>query len=67
MYVHVFQAVEIPLLKVTKKVKSMQMFHKPVQRAMQVQVKPIHLLHNYNMYSVYTVHGTVHVCTCTVV
>ncbi|OCT83361.1 hypothetical protein XELAEV_18025901mg [Xenopus laevis] len=27
--------VEIPALKVTKKVKSMQMFHKPVSRAMQ--------------------------------
>jgi selenocysteine-specific elongation factor len=30
-----FQNVEIPLLKVTKKVKSMQMFHQPVQRAIQ--------------------------------
>ena len=28
--------IEIPFLKVTKKVKSMQMFHKPVQTAMQV-------------------------------
>ena len=33
-----FQAVEIPLLKVTKKIKSIQMFHKPVQRAMQVSI-----------------------------
>ena len=31
------QTIEIPFLKVTKKVKSMQMFHKPVQTAMQVQ------------------------------
>ena len=30
------QTIEIPFLKVTKKVKSMQMFHKPVQSAMQV-------------------------------
>ena len=30
------QNIEIPLLKITKKVKSMQMFHQPVQKAIQV-------------------------------
>lgn len=30
------QVVEIPQLKVTKKVKSMQMFKKPVEKAQQV-------------------------------
>lgn len=33
---NVLQTIEIPFLKVTKKVKSMQMFHKPIQTAIQV-------------------------------
>ena len=31
-----FQTIEIPSLKVSKKVKSMQMFKKPVDKAIQV-------------------------------
>lgn len=36
--VSVNQTIEIPALKIEKKVKSMQMFHKPVNSAMQVSV-----------------------------
>jgi selenocysteine-specific elongation factor len=34
--VTVNQSIEIPALKIEKKVKSMQMFHKPVTSAIQV-------------------------------
>ena len=37
--VHTFQTVEIPSMKVQKKVKSMQMFRKPVERILQVMIR----------------------------
>ena len=35
-FMNFLQSIEIPFLKVVKKVKSMQMFHQPVQKASQV-------------------------------
>ena len=55
--VTIFQVVEIPSLKVTKKIKSMQIFRKPVQTAMQVWIHTCNYTHcmcTYNYMHKYT-------------
>ncbi len=60
------QAIEIPFLKVTKKVKSMQMFREPVQSAKQVLIVPFTPIPTLSVLHMHThLHARTHVHACT--